>query len=219
MSSSDKKNLPVERIIMSALHGSIIEARNAEELALKTIEIKALAKHETMGAFCEPITCCNNVIPEGFVDACKQVGADWGKVKTMLTFKWGNMTVFPHIEVLPEQVAEGAALAKALGQPVEKFIYGCITFGMFNLEGRRVAARNIQSVSPLGVVAKIMKCPTAQILELNQQFAEDWRQSGGTFFEAAEYWRYGKITHDKFGYYGRLVKAYNSLRIQGHHER
>lgn len=209
----------VDRIIYRVMDEAITEARVAQELCLTRMQIKAIARVESRGAFCVPINCCTNVEPVGFRLACKKVGVDFEQVKQILTFRFANRLWFPRFEIKDKAVEEAVLMAESFGEPRAKFILGCMWFGLFNLDSQRVAARQILAEAPLKAVAEIVCCPTRQILEFNRQFQDDWQECGGTFEEAAEFWRTGQVTHDKVGYYGQVCRAVAELRVQGHGDR
>lgn len=208
----------VDRLIYRVLDEAITEARNVQELALTRLQIKAIARVESKGTFCLPITCCENVEPVGFRGACRQARVDYEQVKQMLTFRFAQRLWFPRFEVKDKAIDEAVIMAHSFDEPREKFILGCMWFGLFNLDSQRVAARHILADKPLKAVADIVRCPVKQILEFNQQFQDDWQECGGTFEEAAEFWRTGEVTHNKVGYYGQVRRAMAELRLQGHGE-
>ncbi|MEW6505889.1 MAG: hypothetical protein AB1457_18205 [Chloroflexota bacterium] len=209
-------NYEVSNALYAKVQVAIDAAKQSQNwIPFKAIEIKTLARVESMGtAFC----ACNPWLGgnERLPDICKQLGLDPMKVINLLGVRFGQQVGYINFTWLPERVESAVALTKQLNVVPEKFIWACIRFGMFKLDGRLVLARALMDDDSFGRVAQVAKDPVLQVLELVAQLDDARTQCKGDFFETAEFWRTGCVTRDMDGYYGQVVKRYNEFRMQGH---
>lgn len=182
---------------------------------VKSIYIKAIARHETMACFAVSCAKCE-AIREDVIQACKVANVSAADVTTLLAFKLQGQVAKPVFDLDMHQVENAILQCEMYGQDRRKFIFGCINFGMFKLESRLVIARHAAKKNPFLLVSQMVKDPFLQVNEFSQQWHDAEKEVGVEFSNIATFWRTGKRHREPFDYGVNALNALNSLRVQGH---
>ncbi len=184
---------------------------------MPTIQIKAVARYESVGTFANPCMSCPGGT-DNLIEACTIAGADVDEVKSLLQFEFRGIKAFPLIEIDTSKIAQGLFWCERSELPYEWFIFGCIKFGIFKLSSTLVAARNFLHMNPLLTVKEMLTNPEMQILEFVHQFQDAKSPDDKDFTDTAQTWRTGSPLRTE-GDYGTVIKKqYNELRLMGHED-